>query len=242
MPSDAELTNYDSIADIFISHAGRINSWNNIYERPNTLARLPDLNGKNVLDIGCCTGFYSEYALEHGANVTSVDASQVLIDKLKQKIKSSKATFYCTDIGQPMSFLQSDSFDIVIVSLVLDYIKKWDTIFSELYRVTKKHGRVVISTTHPFSDYLYLTKHGRHESYHAFKMIHDTWAISSPHPFDVHYYIRPLNEVLRPMLNSNYKIISIDEPLPDERCKQIEPATYEKLMDGPGFLFIVLEK
>ncbi len=242
MTGDAEITNYDSIADIFIAHAGRTNSWNNLYERPNTLARLPDLPGKNVLDIGCCTGFYTEYALEHGANVTAIDASQVLIDKLTQSIKSPMATFYCADVGQLMPFLKSSSFDIVIVSLVLDYIKNWDNVFSEIYRVLKKHGRVVISTTHPFSDYLYLTKRNRHESYHTFKMIDDTWAGGGPRPFEVHYYIRPLNEVLRPIINSKFKIISIDEPLPDEKCKQIDPETYEQLMDRPGFLFIVLEK
>ena len=73
-------------------------------------------------------------------------------------------------------------------------------------------------------------------------MIHDTWAGGGPQPFDVHYYIRPLNEVLRPIINSKFKIISIDEPLPDENCKKIDPETYEKLMDRPGFLFIVLEK
>ena len=105
MSGDAELTSYDPIADIFISHAGRPESWNNLYERPNTLARLPDLKGKNVLDLGCSTGFYTEYALEHGATVTAVDTSQKLINRLAEKVKSAKVELHCADIGKPMTFL-----------------------------------------------------------------------------------------------------------------------------------------
>lgn len=242
MPSDAEITNYDPIADAFIAHAGRIDSWNNLYERPNTMARLPELKGKNVLDLGCSTGFFTEHALEHGATVTAIDASQVLIDKLAQKIKSSKAKLYCADIGQPMPFLKSDCYDLIICSLVLDYIKNWAALLAELYRVLKKGGRVVITTGHPFASYLYLSRIGKPESYFAFKMIADTWARRGPQPFKTHYYIRPLNEVLRPIIQSKFKIISIDEPLPDERCREISPETHEQLLERPAFLFIVLEK
>jgi SAM-dependent methyltransferase len=242
MPSDAEITNYDSIAEQFIVHAARVESWNNMYERPNTIARLPELTGKSVLDLGCSTGFYVDYVLEHGAAVTGVDASRLLIDKLMQRIKNPIAAFYCADICRPMPFLESGSFDVAIVSLVLDYIRDWSVLLTEMHRVLKKGGRVVISIGHPFSEYLYLIRQNRPESYHAFKMLEDTWGRDGPTPFKVYYYIRPLNEVLRPIIQSEFKIISIDEPLPNEECKRIDPESYQRLMTQPGFLFIVLEK
>jgi SAM-dependent methyltransferase len=242
MPADIEITNYDPIADAFIAHAGRVDSWNNLFERPNTLARLPGLAGKNVLDLGCSTGFYTEYALEHDASVTAIDASQILIARLADKLKSPKVKLHCADIGQPMSFLKSDSFDVVICSLVLDYVKDWKPVMAELYRVIKKGGRVVISTGHPFAQYLYLQRIGQPKSYFAFEMFEDIWGRRGPQPFSTHYYIRPLHEVLRPIIQSKFKIISIDEPPPDEKCKKISPETYEKLLERPAFLFIVLEK
>jgi len=242
MPNDAEITNYDAIADRFIAHAGRENSWNNLYERPNTLARLPELAGKNVLDLGCSTGFYTEYALEHGAAVIGIDASKVMIDKLAVRIKSPKLKLFCADIGKPMPFLKTGSFDVVICSLVMDYVKDWESLIAELHRLLKKGGRVVIATGHPFATYLYLEKHDRQESYFAFKMIEDTWAVNGPQPFKTHYYIRPLNEVLRSFIQSEFKIISIDEPLPDKKCKEIDLNLYKRLKERPGFLFIVLEK
>lgn len=242
MPTDAEITNYDLIAERFVEHAGRLDSWNNLYERPNTIARLPELKGKNVLDLGCSTGFFTEYALGKGADVTAVDASQKLIDRLMKKIKSPKVRLHCADIGQPMTFLKSASFDVIICSLVLDYVKDWKPVFEEFYRVVKKGGRVIISTGHPFAQYLYMQRIGRSESYFAFEMYKDVWARRGAQPFTTHYYIRPLHEVLRPIVQSKFKIISIDEPAPDERCKEISPETYEQLIERPGFLFFVLEK
>jgi len=237
MPSDAEITNYDPIADIFIAHAGRSDSWNNAYDRPNILARLPDLNGKRVLDLGCSTGFYTEYALEKGAEIAAVDASQKLIERLTNKIKSPKVKLHCADIGQPMPFLKSSSFDVAICSLVMDYIKDWDALLEELYRVLKKGGRVVISTGHPFSSFLYFTRHAEPVGYFDFKMIADTWARKSAQPFRTHYYVRPLVEVLRPMIQSRFRIISVDEPPAPQDDK--DAPEYKQL---PGFLFIVLEK
>jgi 2-polyprenyl-3-methyl-5-hydroxy-6-metoxy-1,4-benzoquinol methylase len=242
MPTDAEITNYDPIAERFIEHVGRIDSWNNLYERPNTLARLPELKGKHVLDLGCSTGFYTEFALEHGAIVTAIDASQKLINILAAKVKSAKVNLHCADIGQPMPFLKSGSFHVIICSLLMDYVKDWKPVMAELYRVLKKGGMVVITTGHPFAQYLYTQRIGQPKSYFAFEMFEDVWARRGPQPFKTHYYIRPLHEVLRPIVESKFKIISIDEPAPDERCKEISPETYEVLMERPSFLFIVLEK
>jgi len=238
LTNDSELTSYDSIAEIFLAHIGRPDSWNNLYERPHTLSRLPSLKDKSVLDLGCSSGFYTEYALKNGANVTAVDVSKKLIDRLASRIKSPRLKLFCADIAQPMPFLESASFDCVICSLVIDYIKDWEPLFRELYRVMKKGGRLVISTHHPFAIYLHFRKY----SYFEFKFVEDTWGLGTDRPFKTHFYIRPLTDTLRPIIQSQFKIVSIDEPLPTEKCKEIDPETYERLCERPGFIFIVLEK
>jgi SAM-dependent methyltransferase len=238
LKNDASITNYDSIAEIFLVHISQPDSWNNLYERPNTLSRLPTLQEKNVLDLGCSSGFFTEYALEKGARVTAIDASKKLIDRLASRIKSPQLRLFCADIAQPMPFLESSSFDCTICSLVIDYIKDWKPLFGELYRVMKKGGRLIISTHHPFAMYLHFHQH----SYFEFKLVEDTWGLATGRPFKTSYYIRPLSETLRPIIESKFKIISIDEPLPTEKCKEIDPDTYERLSERPAFLFIVLEK
>jgi SAM-dependent methyltransferase len=239
MRNDSELTSYDSIAvEDYLEHIERPLSWNNLYERPAMKERLPDLNGKNVLDIGCASGYYSQYALKSGANVTAVDVSQKMLNTLVKKIKSDKLTIHRADIAQPMPFLKANSYDCVIASLVMHYIKDWEPLLAELYRVMKKGGRLVISTHHPIAIYQYI----KPSSYFDFKLVEDTWAARGPHPFKVRYYMRPLNEVLRPIIKSRFKIVSIDEPLPTEECKHIDPETYRRLRERPAFLYIVLEK
>jgi SAM-dependent methyltransferase len=239
MPDDAEITSYDTIAiEDYLAHIERPLSWNNLYERPALLQRLPPLDGKNVLDTGCASGYYTEYALSRGASVTAVDISRKMLDVLAAKIKSAKLTICRADLARPMSFLKDNTYDCVISSLVLHYIKNWEPLLAELYRVMKKGGRLVISTHHPFDTYYYI----KPKSYFDFKMVEDTWASQSPRPFKVRFYIRPLNEVLRPIIQSPFKIISIDEPLPMEECKAKDPRVYQRLIERPSFLFIVLEK
>jgi SAM-dependent methyltransferase len=236
---DGEMTSYDSIAlDDYLPHVERATSWNNLYERPHMIALLPRLEGKNILDIGCAAGYYTEYCLEKGASVSAVDISRKMLDTVAERVKSPKLQLYRADIAAPMPFLKSDDFDCVISSLVMHYIKDWNTLLAELCRVMKKGGRLIISTHHPFSIYYYL----KPESYFDFKLVEDTWGKSGPHPFKVRYYIRPLKEVLRPIVKSGFKIVTVDEPLPDERCREKAPEVYQQLSERPGFLFIVLEK
>ena len=239
MPEDSELTSYDSInVGDYLAHIERPNSWNNLYERPATIALLPDLKDKNVLDIGCASGYYTAYALKAGASVTSVDISQTMLDVLASSIKSPVLTICRADVSKPMPFLKSGAFDCIICSLMLHYLKDWNVALAELYRVMKKGGRLIISTHHPFDMFRYL----KLKNYFDFKLVEDTWGQNGPHPIKVHYYYRPLKEVLRPIIESKFRIISIDEPLPTELCQDIDTALYGRLSEGPGFLFFVLEK
>ena len=239
MISDSGLTSYDSIdIDTYLAHIERPDSWNNLYERPYLISKLPTLTNKNVLDIGCSSGFCTEHALKNGAQVTAIDISKKAIGMLSSRLKSPGLRLHEADVSKPMPFLESGSFDVVICSLVLHYIKDWEPLLMELHRVLKTGGKVVITTHHPFAMFLYL----KPESYYDFKLVEDTWGIHSGKSLKVHYYIRPLTEILRPLLQSKLKIESIEEMLPDEGLKEEHPELYQRLIERPGFLYIGLEK
>jgi len=237
MTDVSELTNYDSIADIYLAHTERPDSWNNLYERPYMLSKIHSLQDKSVLDLGCGSGFYTKRVLEMGAHVTAIDASKIMIDRLSSSIKSPKLRLIHADITKPLSFLESESFGWVICSLVLHYVEDWEPLLSELHRVMRKNGKLIISTHHPFTDYLFLDK----RSYFENKLVEDTWG-RDDHLFKVHYYTRSLTDVLQPIITSQFNIESIEEPLPTERIKEVSPESYERLSEKPGFLFIVLKK
>ena len=201
------------------------------------LSIFDSFSNKNVLDAGCGTGFYSFYALKQNANVTAVDASQNMLDYIKKKDKLNEIKIYKADLKNGLPFIKSNSQDYIISSLFLHYIKNWKIIIDDFYRILKNNGKLYISTSHPFTDFLYLKK----ESYFDKYFVEDTWGPKKK-PFKVHYYTRSLTDMLKPFLNSNFNISAIEEPLPTLKCKKLAPDIYQRLKEKPAFIFLTLKK
>jgi len=144
-------TSYEPFAEDYLSTANDKFVFNQ-YERPYITSQLPEMNNLTVLDVGCATGFYSKYCQDRGAEIICVDASQKMVDYTVQ-LCSGKAEGHVHDIAQPMRFMKNDSVDVIICSLLLHYVEKWEGVLSEFHRILKNGGICVISTHHPISDY-----------------------------------------------------------------------------------------
>src|SRR5919199_1229271 len=127
---------------------------NAYYERPATLSLLPEVRGKKVLDAACGPGVYSEWLLSHGAEVVSVDASPKMVELARRRLGEA-ADVRRADLSKPLTFLDSESFDIVLSPLTMEYVEDWHSTFREFYRVLRQGGYFILSVTHPFFDYLY---------------------------------------------------------------------------------------
>lgn len=233
----AGKTNYDKIAAAYIKHAEDKFSWNNLYERPYMISIFDDFTNKKIIDAGCGTGFYSKYAVDKNADVIAIDASQKMLDHLSKTTASAKLKTYKADLANGLTYIEPGSVDYIICSLALHYLENWDTIIAEFYRVLKQNGKLYISTHHPLSDYLILKK----KSYFDKFLVKDKWG-SGKNSFKVFFYTRPLSGVLKPFIDSPFKILSVDEPLPTQECKRAAPGIFKKLSTQPSFLFLVLQK
>ena len=69
--------------------------------------------------------------------------------KLARRRIGDRATVLVADLGEPLSFAQDASFDLVVGSLVLHYLRDWTPVLSEFRRVLTGDGVVVFSTHHP---------------------------------------------------------------------------------------------
>jgi SAM-dependent methyltransferase len=116
---------------------------NAYYERPATLSLLPSVRGKHVLDAGCGPGAYAQILVRRGAKVVGVDISPKMLRLARERV-GNKAEFHLADLTRPVKFLQSDSFDIVISSLMIPYIRDLAPLFKEFYRVLKSPGILCI--------------------------------------------------------------------------------------------------
>jgi SAM-dependent methyltransferase len=65
---------YETLAEEYAAELDS-NPWNSLYERPATIALLPTVAGKQVLDVGCGPGSQSEWLVQNGAHVTGFDVS-----------------------------------------------------------------------------------------------------------------------------------------------------------------------
>jgi SAM-dependent methyltransferase len=231
----SDETNYDRVAEKYIAAADSKPFTAN-YERPFILANLPDLSGKTVLDLGCATGFYSKYCLDHGADVISVDASRKMVAHTA-KICENKNRTYVHDIAKIFSFVESNTIDLIICSLVLHYIDNWNNTLEEFHRMLTAGGKCLISTHHPICDYTYFNQ----DDYFLKRLVEDEWDGFNT-SIKVKYFVRPLNEYIQPMIDCKLQLNSISEPKPDTELATIDQKVFERLQRKPTFLFFVLEK
>lgn len=206
--------------------------YNADYERPATLSLLPDVRGKRVLDAGCAAGWYTSWLLEHGAQVTAVDVSPAMLEMTRRRV-GDRARVIQADLSRPLTFLVDKSVDIVLSSLTLHYLKDWGPVMREFHRVLVPGGHLVFSVHHPFMDFTLFER----EDYFATELLEDEWNTSEG-KVKVHFYRRPLSQILALLLEAGFCLERLLEPFPTEACREKRPDVYQRLMTRPQFLFI----
>lgn len=214
--------------------------FNTEYERPATLQLLGEVSGKRILDAGCGPGSYAKLLVEKGATVLAIDSSPEMVHSAKEKLGDS-ANVLQADINRPFDFIKSGDFDVVLSSLVLDYIKDWDVLFKEFCRILDDGGRLVISIHHPF--FLDLKNNPEQieieKNYFLTQSVEEDW---SPAGIGIPAYRRPLSAISSAFWNSGFLIERIVEPKPTEAWKDIYAPFYEKWMEHPVIICISARK
>ncbi len=205
--------------------------FNSLYERPAMLRMLGDLGDRSVLDLGCGAGQLTVDLVKGGANVTGIDVSAQMIDIARSRLDDT-AEFFVGDVAQPLPF-ESESFDLVVASLVMHYIEDWVPVLREIKRVLKPGGSFVFSTHHPTMDWLRITK----DDYFAKKQITETWN-KGGREFDVTFWRRPLTAMSEEIAKAGFLIGSLEEPMPDSSLVDLDPKANEYLTTNPHFLFV----
>ncbi|MEI2738175.1 MAG: class I SAM-dependent methyltransferase [Chitinophagaceae bacterium] len=107
---------------------------------------------RSCLEIGCGTGKNTVWFAERVEQITSVDLSEEMLAKAKEKITTDKVQFVQADITSSWAF-RNQLYDLVSFSLVLEHIENLDHIFKETAAALKPGGHVYIGELHPFKQY-----------------------------------------------------------------------------------------
>lgn len=213
---------------------------NNIYnahlERPCLQAMLKELEGKNILDLGCGSGIYAKYLLDNGATVTSIDSSSDMIDLVIEKF-GNQLKAYVQDLSIGLPDEASESFDIAICPLMVHYIEDLSRLFADIRRVLKEDGYFVFSTHHPLVDFK-LTKSG---NYFRREYVSEQWNTIDK-LVEVSFYRRSLTELFNYITNNGMFVSQLSEGKPSAEMKEISPKHYEQLSKKPNFIFIKCQK
>jgi len=94
----------------------------------------------NLLDIGCGSGIFSDFAQQKGISVTGIDACENLIQHAKQR--NSDANFLVGEMEE-LPF-NTNSFDVVCGFNSFQYAGNIKNAFTEAKRVLKDKGKVVV--------------------------------------------------------------------------------------------------
>ncbi len=210
------------------------NFFNAHLERPATLSLLPDVNGKTVLDAGCGAGIYSEILYKKGATVKALDYSHEMLRLARERVPEGVA-FIEQDLNQALPY-PDKTFDVVLCSFAVHYVKDWVSLFNEFSRVTKSRGLVVFSTIHPIMDVINLPDCHYFET-QTIKELWDSYEVW------VESTRRPFADFFKIFEETGFIFDKMIEPQPLPEAKEKFPGHFEKYSKIPhSIVFRIIKK
>ncbi len=103
-----------------------------------------------VLELGCGTGRNLEHLMQMGAsNGVGVDISEEMLAIARKRLEGTEITVQRHDLSNGLP-LNDESFNTILISLVLEHIENIQPIFSEASRILAPNGQLVIFEIHPY--------------------------------------------------------------------------------------------
>jgi len=146
---DSSTRSWNAVAKDWVRHADE-NDYRNYILLPFTLELLGDVRNARILDLGCGEGGYSRELAARGAKVVGVDGSAELIETAAQRSAEARKPieFVCANASD-LEPIASNSFEIVLASMVLMDIEDYGRAIDEVWRVLAPGGQLLMSISHP---------------------------------------------------------------------------------------------
>ncbi|MFF8971808.1 class I SAM-dependent methyltransferase [Streptomyces sp. NPDC014995] len=204
--------------------------YNAYTDRPAMLRLAGDVGGLHVLDLGCGAGHYAAELLRRGAaRVVGVDGSESLLRAARARLGDRAAALHHHDLEQPLTFLADGSFDLAVMALVHHHVEARARLLSEIRRVLRPGGALLVSTTHPTADWMYFGG-----SYFADDRV--TLPFGAGHA--ISYRRMTVETFLGELLGAGYVLEELVEPRATEDARPVDPGRYEKTHRAPTFLAV----
>ena len=113
------------------------------------LSLVAPRHGDLILDAGCGTGLFTQFVINQGARIVGLDISLPMLRAAKHKFHRPLFTPLVADI-QKLPFADN-IFDKTISITAIEFIQDGKKVLSELMRITRPEGLVVVATLNRLS-------------------------------------------------------------------------------------------
>ncbi|MET8981155.1 class I SAM-dependent methyltransferase [Streptomyces sp. NPDC004539] len=226
----AETAYHGEMGELFAAWATD-SVYNAHTDRPAMLELAGDVRGRDVLDLGCGAGHLLAELLARGAaTAMGVDGSASLLSAASARL-GDRAVLRRHDLEEPLSFLDDETWDLVVMALVHHHIEARGQLLAEIRRVLRPGGRLLVSTTHPTADWLYFGG-----SYFSAERVE----LPFTERFALSYRRTTLESFLTELLDAGFMLERLVEPRAVEAARSLDPRRYGKTHHQPSFLAVSL--
>ncbi|MNC20308.1 Malonyl-[acyl-carrier protein] O-methyltransferase [compost metagenome] len=202
---------------------------------------LPDLHGKRVLDLGCGFGWHCRYARgQHAESVVGIDLSENMLERARA-MTDDPGIEYRRGAIEDIQFAAGE-FDVVISSLAIHYVERFDLLCREVQHCLQPGGSFVLSVEHPI--YTALAAQDWHYGPDGEKL---HWPLDRYHDEgprkarfledDVIKYHRNIATYLNTLITSGFTVTKLSELQPTPEMLEQNAAWHEELR-RPMFLLL----
>lgn len=253
------MAEYDKFADKYAERLKKkeLFNYNTHIEIPNMLNCLGNIKNKVLLDLGCGFGDQAQRYIKKGAKkVFGFDISKKLV-KIANERNIPNSEFKVSNLNSKLEY-KTNSFDIVVASLSLDYVKNLNQLFSEVQRVLKPKGIFCFSVPNPVLfagvrkfntanyDFIYITgiikeKNKKRKLYGDYFTENARKQEFGPKQF-VTIQHRTYQSYIQLLLKNNFKIMDYIDCKPIPSSKKLNPLEFERCMKIPTFCIFKVKK
>lgn len=215
MSSDAGLQKWIESAGAWIAEQGANGDWSRrAILDPALETILSGVQNKAILDLGCGEGRYSRTLKNKGAMVTGIDPVPKFIEYARSLDSESR---YVEGTAESLPFADG-SFDIVLSYLSFVDIVDLKTTASEITRVLRDRGELVIVTISNLASTTagWVRDDNGHKTHREVDRYMEEFALDLEwRDIRITNYHRPLSYLLGLFLGQGFVLTRFVEPLPD---------------------------
>lgn len=113
----------------------------------NSKLRTCIMPGDTVLDFGCGTGIITLRIARNAKKVYGVDVSQGMLKRAQQNSEDQKANNVAfIKITKPDEMFPGDSFQVVTIFNVLQYVEDRKVLFEQFYKLLQPQGTLIMAS------------------------------------------------------------------------------------------------